>query len=77
LVTYSRIVGSRLLVSLLLSCIVRVTVLLIFCRFDNLKVIYNASTNEYDSPQGVTTDVMDFGGIGGNVCVVIHLFTHN
>lgn len=36
------------------------------CWFDNLRVIYNESTNEYDSPIGVTVDTIDFGGTSGN-----------
>jgi len=35
------------------------------CWFDNLKVLYNASTDEYLNVHGVTTDVIDFGDLDG------------
>lgn len=35
------------------------------CWFDNLKVEYNASSNDYYNPQGVETRAADFGGVGG------------
>jgi len=35
------------------------------CWFDNLQLLYNPVTNEYSSPPGVTTDVINFGGLSG------------
>jgi len=35
------------------------------CWFDNLRINYNATTDEYLNQEGVTIDTMDFGGLSG------------